>query len=227
VSEFILMLTQHDKTVPRAADLWRSLQGSNVRFVGFKDVGIGPGEIAQLVEVIHETGRPAMLETVSEDERAETDAAELAATLSIEYLLGGSRVGAVSEILAGSGVRYFPFPGTVSGHPSRLEGTVSDIVASARGLAVKDAVSGLDLLAFRHSSDAAGLIRAVVESVPLPVIVAGSIDSFSRVEDVRRVGAWGLTVGSALFDGSLGLPGVSLLEQVNLLVSACAGDPSV
>lgn len=44
---------------------------------------------------------------------------------------------------------YYPFPARITGHPSILEGTPEDIVASARMLDAREGLHGLDLLAYR------------------------------------------------------------------------------
>jgi hypothetical protein len=51
------------------------------------------------------------------------------------------------------------------------------------------------------------------------VIVAGSIASIDRVRTVSDAGAWGYTIGSAIFDGLL--PGApSIAEQVRRVLDA-------
>ena len=84
---------------------------------------------------------------------------------------------AVLPIIAGAGIQYFPFPGRIEGHPSNLVGTIDEIVDSARDLAVRDGVDGLDLLAYRSSENVTGLMAAVCAAVDKPVFMAGSIAS--------------------------------------------------
>jgi 2-keto-3-deoxy-6-phosphogluconate aldolase len=73
-----------------------------------------------------------------------------------------------------------------------------------------DGVTGIDLLAYRHQSvDPADLTRAVVEACLGPVIGAGSVHSARQIEAFAKAGAWGFTVGSAIFDGQFpGAPGL-------------------
>jgi hypothetical protein len=53
------------------------------------------------------------------------------------------------------------------------------------------------------------------------VIVAGSIASIDRVLAVSEAGAWGYTIGSAVFDGLL--PGApSIADQVRHVLEATA-----
>ena len=121
--------------------------------------------------------------------------------LSVDVLMGGTRPDVVEPIIAGSAIRYFPFPGEIVGHPSRLAGDIAAIVASARDLVARDGVHGLDLLAYRFSGDAPALIAEVCRVAGAkPVVVAGSIDCADRVAAVAQAGAAGFTVGTAALD---------------------------
>jgi hypothetical protein len=109
-------------------------------------------------------------------------------------------------------VKYFPFPGHVYSHPSILDGGIDQIVAHAR-LLERRGVQGLDLLSYRYVGDAAALLRAVVAATSVPVVSAGSIGSYKRLAEVRDSGAWGFTIGSALFDKKF-VPDGSFRENI-------------
>ena len=71
-------------------------------------------------------------------------------------------------------VKYCPFPGTIDGHPSVLEGSIDAIADDAARLTALDGVHGVDLLAYRHATeDPIALTRAVAEAADGPVIAAG------------------------------------------------------
>ncbi len=61
-------------------------------------------------------------------------------------------------------------------------------------------MQGMDLLSYRYVGDAPALLRAVVAATKVPIVSAGSIESYKRLAEVRDAGAWGFTIGSALFD---------------------------
>ena len=147
--DFVFMLTRDDRTVPDAAEHVATALAAGVRHVGFKDVGLPFGELAAIHRLIREGGATSYLEVVSLDRDAELASVEAALTLGVDVLLGGTHVADVLPRIAGSGVRYLPFAGRVSGHPSVLEGPPGEIVASARAIAVREGVHGLDLLAWR------------------------------------------------------------------------------
>ena len=80
-----------------------------------------------------------------------------------------------------------------------MDGTIEEVVAHARFLESKG-VPGMDLLSYRYIGDARQLLTEVVKATNVPIVSAGSIDSYKRMAEVWRAGAWGFTIGSALFD---------------------------
>jgi len=198
---FIFMLTRNDKTVESAVDHLQTALAEGVHHIGFKDVGLPFERLAKLNDAVKSGGATSYLEVVSLDKESEIASAQAAVDIGVDVLLGGTNVDAVLPVLAGSGIEYFPFPGRVTGHPSVLEGSVDEIVASTKSLASRDGVHGLDLLAYRSPGDVDALMSAVVAATEKPVIMAGSIDNRDRVADVRKSGAAGFTVGTAALDG--------------------------
>jgi hypothetical protein len=161
-----------------------------------------------------------MLEVVSLSEADELNSVRGAVDIGVDYLLGGFRAEKVIPLLAGSGIRYFPFCGRTVGHPTQLRGTVDEIVADATRLAAMPGVAGLDLLAYRYDGDVERLMAAVTAAVRVPVIAAGSIDRVERIEAVGRCGAWGFTVGGAIFEGRFGPGPVAAQARTVLEASA-------
>ncbi len=195
--DFILMLTRNDRTIPDArARLDQAMEGG-VRHIGFKDVGLPVAELKGLADTIRAAGGRSYLEVVSLDEDSELASARAAVALDVDCLLGGTRAQAVTEVTRDHPLRYYPFPGRITGHPSVLEGPASDIADSARRLADLEHVHGLDLLAYRFRGDVPGLMAQVCRSVTKPVIIAGSIDSEDRILAAASAGAAGFTVGTA------------------------------
>jgi hypothetical protein len=152
-----------------------------------------------------------MLEVVSTTREEELRSVAAAAEIGVDWLLGGTHPEDGLKVLNGAAtrdgrpvgeggrIRYCPFPGTVVGHPSVLQGTIADIADSARQITSLDGVFGLDLLAYRHqSADVAELTRAVVQAASGPAI------------------------GGAIFEGRLP-GGPSLAGQVTEVLSAAAG----
>jgi hypothetical protein len=220
---FVFMLTREDATVPNAIEVLEELRGSGLRYVGFKDVGASPEQLAEVARTAHDQDLEVMLEVVSTSVEDERRSLEAAAPIGVDWVLGGTHPELGTEILAGAGVRYCPFPGTVVGHPSVLEGSIEEIAGDARRLTASEGVDGVDLLAYRHASvDVEELTAAVVEASAGPVIAAGSVAGFEQIAALERAGAWGFTIGSAIFDGLLP-GGPSVAGQVEAVLEAAGG----
>jgi hypothetical protein len=211
VINFVFMLTHHDSTVPDAVDYVDQLASSGLHYLGFKDVGATPQRQKEINEAAHAAGFTTMLEVVSVSREAEVASVEAAIAAGVDWVLGGTNPDAVVPLLRGTAIRYCPFPGRVVGHPSVLEGTVDEIAASAAALTGNPGVYGVDLLAYRHAgADIAELTKAVVAASAGPVIAAGSVTSAAQIRTLAEAGAWGFTIGSAIFDGQLpGAPDVA------------------
>ena len=219
--EFIFMLTHHDRTIPNALKVYEEVRDAGLRYVGFKDIGLPFEELRDLAAAIRAGGQQVMLEVVSERREDELRSAEAALGLGVDYLLGGTHAEEVCDLLRGSEVRYFPFPGRIVGHPSLLRGTHAEIVASATCLAALEGVHGLDLLAYRFDGDVEALVEGVAEAVNVPVIAAGSVDSLARVQALARRGVWGFTVGSAVFEERFGR---GTRTQIETLLDSARGE---
>ena len=222
MAEFVFMLTHHDRTVEGARAIYEQVRGTGLRYVGFKDVGATPDALAAITRAAHDDGLEVMLEVVSTSEDAELASIAAAGEIGVDWVLGGTHPERGVELLAGVAAKYCPFPGTVEDHPSVLKGTITEIADHARLLSSMPGVHGLDLLAYRHvSEEPLSLVRAVVGAASGPVIVAGSVASIPQIRTIADTGAWGFTIGGAIFEGLLpGSP--DLAAQVRSVLAACA-----
>jgi len=220
---FIFMLTRNDKTVEDAEQHLKTALAAGVHHIGFKDVGLSFDKLKDLNARIKAGGATSYLEVVSLDAESEIASAKAAVEIDVDVLLGGTNVQIVMPILVGSGIKYFPFPGRIEGHPSILAGSIDEIVESAEHLAALDGVDGLDLLAYRSAENVRGLIAAVCAAVDKPVFVAGSIGSRDRIEIVRRSGAAGFTIGTAALDGDYAADSPELELQLRSIQRDVAG----
>ena len=239
--EFVFMLTHHDRTVDDPAGVYEQLRGSGLRYVGFKDIGATVAQLRDVCDRAHADGLEVMLEVVSTTREEELRSVAAATEIGVDWLLGGTHPEDGLKILnedaagahgrAGGGgsaadqlrPKYCPFPGTVVDHPSILRGAIDEIAEDGRRITALDGVYGLDLLAYRHeSADAAELTRAVVQAASGPVIAAGSVASTAQIAALDRAGAWGFTIGGAIFEGRLP-GGPSVAGQVAEVLLAAAG----
>lgn len=220
--DFIFMLTRNDRTVADADDHLAVAQALGVRHIGFKDIGLPFHRLHALNRMIRNGGAVSYLEVVSEDREIEVASARAAVEIGVDVLLGGTHAEEVLPVLAGSGIRYMPFPGRVTGHPSVLNGPVEEIVASAARLAGLEGVHGLDLLAWRFAGEVPPMIARVCAAAGKPVIVAGSIESADRIVAAASAGAAGFTIGTAALDGAFKGAGPGLEAQLRAIQTAVA-----
>lgn len=217
--EFIFMLTRNDATVEDAREVYREVRDLDLRYVGFKDVGLPFDRLRELANAIRAEGQRVMLEVVSERREGELRSVHAALDLGVDYLMGGTHAEEVTRLIAGSSIRYFPFPGKVFGHPSLLRGSIHEIAESARALGATNGVHGLDLLAYRYDGDVEALARAVVAAGGVPVIAAGSISTGAQIRLLADLGVWGFTVGTAIFERQFAPGDPSLRAQVKAVLA--------
>lgn len=221
--DFIFMLTNQDRTVDDAPDVLKGIKETGLAHVGFKDVGATPERQRELVESAHAAGMTVYLEVVSTSVEAELASVEAGREAGVDWILGGTNPERALPILAGTTIKYAPFPGRIVGHPSVLEGTIEEIAADAARLTALTGVSGVDLLAYRHRGvDVLELTEAVVRASDGPVIAAGSVVSRDQVAGLRAAGASAFTIGSAIFEGQL--PGGDVAGQVRTALDWAARD---
>jgi hypothetical protein len=210
--ELIVMLTHHDQTVPDALELFERTKEHPIAHWGFKDVGLSPDDMQSVVTAMKESGKTTFLEVVSLSEEEGLRGARLAVELGFDILMGTVFYPSIADYLKDKPVRYYPFPGHVHSHPSILDGEIDEIVAHACELEAYG-VHGLDLLTYRYDGEATRLLKQVVEATNIPIVSAGSIASFERINEVWDSGAWGFTIGSAFFEKKF-VPDGSFEENV-------------
>ncbi len=197
--ELIVMLTYNDKTVENALELFNRMKDTPVIHWGFKDVGLAPVKMKKVVDSMNAAGKTTYLEVVSLTEEEGLAGAKLAVECGFDILMGTVFFDSINDYLKDNPVKYYPFPGHVHSHPSILDGTIAEIVQHARDMEAKG-VDGMDLLTYRYTGDAPKLLQEVVTATGVPLVSAGSIDSFDRIAEVRDTGAWGFTIGTAFFE---------------------------
>lgn len=214
------MLTRHDRTVANCLAVLETVLPLGLKHIGFKDVGAESQTLAQLTRRIKASGATSYLEVVSETPAAALRSAEMAVALGVDRLLGGTEVAATLGLLKGSGIAYFPFPGRPIGHPTRLLGQPQDVEADCRRF-LEAGAAGADLLAYRaEEADPLALVRAARKGLgTAPLIVAGSVESRQRIDDLAAAGADAFTIGTAVFDNSLDPQRPDLAAQIERVLS--------
>lgn len=216
--EFIFMLTRDDKTLPDARAVYATIADTGLHHVGCKDLGLPRDELESLMGDIRANGHTTHLEVVSETPEATLASARAAAEIGPDYLIGGTLIEPVQEILEGTGIKFFPYVGQIVDHPCLLRGSIDSIADDARR-AEQLGVDGINLLAYRYDGDVNALVDAVVNATSLPVIAAGSVDSTDRIRALAERGVWAFTIGTAALDGVI-VPGEPLQTQIQTALDA-------
>ncbi|WP_298216267.1 hypothetical protein [Acidocella sp.] len=220
--DFIFMLTRNDQTITDCLDLCELIRPLGLKHIGFKDVGVSVETLHRLTAKIRSLGASPYMEVVSTMPEAALDSARTAVALGVDHLLGGTEIDATLAIIRGTVIRYYPFPGTPLGHPTKLAGTAAQVEAQCRVFMAKGC-AGADLLAYRATEDTPlNLVEAARRGVGAGrLIVAGSIDSAARIASIAQRGADAFTIGSAVFSGAYSPRKGSTLSQLADIISDC------
>jgi len=217
------MLTRDDRTVEDCLEAVDEALALGLRHIGFKDIGVPPDTLKSLNAQIKSGGATSYMEVVSTSPEATLRSAAIAAAIGVDRLLGGTDAEAILRIIAGSGVAYYPFPGSPVGHPTLLGGNAGEIAAHCSRF-ITLGCAGVDLLAYRATAaEPLDLVRAARTALgrDKALIVAGSVNSAERIAALRDAGADAFTIGTAVFDGSFSPRKRGLRAQLQDIVAAC------
>ena len=81
---FVLMLTEQDRTIPDAVDVYEKLLVDELRLIAFKDVGTDPHMARDLTEAAHADGRSVLLELADTSDAGQEAGCQLALDLGVE-----------------------------------------------------------------------------------------------------------------------------------------------
>jgi len=219
-TEFIFMLTHDDVTVPDAMDLFEKVKGTGLRCVGCKDIGLEIETMRQLFSKMKRAHMKTFLEVVTMKKEEHFWGVDTAINIGADYLIGGmpqyteKTVRYLKE--RKTKTKFFPYIGTIVGHPCLLRGTIEEIAADAKRTENLRA-DGINLLAYRYDGDIRRLIDTVRESTGLPLVVAGNVDSYDRIREMKKLGVWAFTIGGAIIEKKF-LPGRDEPEQVKAVL---------
>jgi len=224
MTDFVFMLTQHDRTVSDCIAIADVACAVGVSHIGFKDVGVDRTTLDRLIARLRASDVTVYMEVVSTGADDCLSAARTACELGVDVLLGGTDAPAMNAIIAESSVRFLPFPGVPVGHPTRLGGSPSRIQTDCKRFEAQGC-AGVDLLAYRATeADPLALIRAARSATRGTLLVAGSIDSPDRIRAVKDAGADAFTIGSAMMDASFEPGAASMAERLEVALSVAITD---
>ena len=197
----IVMLTWHDVTVANAKELFLECRGAAATHWGFKIEGTTPESMAELISLMKQAGKRTYIEVLAIDEPTCLKSAQLCAQCGADHLLGTLYYESVHRVCKEAGIAYSPFVAL---------GQVVEAVkeAEAKG------VDGINLSAFRYlGGDPEELLAAVSGAVEKPFSIAGSVNSFERIDYLKTLPMLGaFTIGGAFFENQFG---GSFAEQID------------
>jgi len=218
MSELIVMLTHHDMTVKNAIDVFSQCKDTKAKYWGFKEAGLDRNSMKKLVGMMKAVGKTTFLEVVAYTEEECLAGAEVCAECGFDFLMGTLFFDSVNDFTQKHNLKYLPFVGKITGRPSVVTGTIEEIIEEGKQC-VRKGVFGIDLLGYRFVGDCVRLNSEFVRQVPLPVVLAGSVDSYRRLEEVKATGAFAFTIGSAFFENRFN---GTFAEQIDKVVEFIA-----
>lgn len=195
----VVMLTYNDMTVENAYEIFDQCNDSKAEYWGFKEEPLPLDEMKKLYAYMKECGKKTSLEVVAYTEKECIEGAKMAVECGCDMLMGTIYFDSVNKICKENGLEYMPFVGEVTERPSVLGGTIDGMIAEAKSYLEKG-VSGIDLLGYRFTGDTVELNKRFVQEIDAPVCIAGSINSYQRLDEILDADPWSFTIGSAFFE---------------------------
>jgi len=201
--ELIVMLTHNDCTVKNAYRIFEQCKNSKAKFWGLKEKGLSLGQMKNLYAYMKECGKTTVLEVVAYTEDKCVQSAKMAVECKCDILMGTTFFDSINEFCKENNLKYMPFVGKVACRPSILEGDIEEMINEANEY-LKKGVYGFDLLGYRYSGDAATLSEKFVSQVKAPICLAGGIDSYKKLDEIKNFMPWAFTIGGAFFENKFG-----------------------
>lgn len=217
----VAMLTHNDITVPHALEVFEANKHAKAEYWGFKDVGVTLEEGEALLKAMVSAGKHVVIEPLTKDEDMAHKWADLAIKYQIDGVLGYF-FPSVSEKLKAAGINFFP-PFGSRNDEMRLVGTIEELTKAA--MEIIDAGSpGIRMSAYRwvdgNPEELAAALKVKFNAVGIPFMMTGSVNDFGKLDVIKQMQPWGITVGGALFeDGKFG--GGTVAERIDRIDQYC------
>ena len=215
IPELIVMLTHDDLTVDNAQEIFSSCKDSDAEFWGIKEKSLPPEKMVELFSIMKKNKKTGALEVVSYSEDGGLAGARLAAECGCDILMGTVFFDSINEFCLSHNLKYMPFVGDVSGRPSILDGSIEKMISDAESY-IKKGAYGIDLLGYRYTGNPNLLNETFVKNIDAPTCIAGSVDSYERLDEIKKISPWAFTIGSAFFEKKFG---EKFLDQINSVIA--------
>ncbi|MEM3670056.1 MAG: hypothetical protein QW737_05955 [Nitrososphaerota archaeon] len=203
MTEFIFMLTHHDVTIPDAIEVFEEVKDTGLKFIGCKDVGLPLEKMKILFKKMKNSGMTTFLEVVTYSEEEHFSGVKTAIAVGADYLIGGMPWFAKKTLAYLKDnkvdIKYFPYIGEIEGHPCILKGEIDAIIKNGKEFE-ELGIEGINLLLYRYTGDQKALLEKVVKELRLPILGAGSIDNFQKIQELVKRNIWAFTIGGAILE---------------------------
>lgn len=197
----VAMLTHNDVTVPNALGVFEANKHAKAEYWGFKDAGVTLEEGEELLKAMISAGKHVVIEPLTQDEEMANKWADLAMKYQIDGVLGYF-FPSVSEKLKVEGINFFPPFGTRNDE-MKITGTIEELVNAASEI-IDAGSPGIRMSAYRwidgNPEELAAALKAKFDDVGIPFMMTGSVNDFSKLDVIKQMKPWGITVGGALFE---------------------------
>lgn len=197
--KLIVMLTHNDRTVNNAYEIFEQSKNSKADFWGFKEETLPLNEMKELYSYMKKCGKTTFLEVVAYEEEKCLEGAKMALECGCDILMGTMFYDSVNEFCKMHNLKYMPFVGKIEGRPSILKGSIDEMINEANKYLEKG-VYGVDLLGYRYTENPVELNKKFASQVHAPVCIAGSIDSYRKLDELKDANPWAFTIGGAFFE---------------------------
>lgn len=201
--ELIVMLTWHDYTVENAQQVFDECKDSMARCWGMKEHSLPVEQMKELYAQMKACGKTTFLEVVAYTEEEGLTGARLAAECGCDILMGTKYADSINQFCQEHGLKYMPFVGEILNRPSVLKGGIEELVREAKEC-IAHGVYGINLLGYRYVGDIDALYQAFMQEIEAPVCLAGSINSYERLDEIKTLAPSFYTIGSAFFEHRFG-----------------------
>lgn len=209
--ELVVMLTYDDFTVKNAYEIFDECKNSKAKYWGFKEEPLPLEQMKIIFSYMKKCDKITLLEVVAYTEEECLKGAKMALECGVDFLVGTVFFDSVNYFCKEHNLKYMPFVGKIKERPSVLYGEIDDMINEAKEYISKGAY-GIDLLGYRYTGDPIELNRRFVSEVDAPVCLAGSVNSYERLDEIIEISPWSFTIGSAFFDNKFGS---DFCEQIN------------
>lgn len=209
--ELVVMLTYDDFTVKNAYEIFDKCKNSKAKYWGFKEEPLPLEQMKKIFSYMKQCGKTTLLEVVAYTEEECLNGAEMALACGVDFLVGTIFFDSVNQFCKEHNLKYMPFVGKIKERPSVLYGEIDDMIEEAKEYIRKGAY-GIDLLGYRYVGNPLELNKRFVAEIDAPVCLAGSVNSYDRLDEIIDFSPWSFTIGSAFFDNKFG---TDFAEQIN------------